>query len=57
MGWCTAQCEMLLLCAKTIAKEPIWRRKKEEGKAFWPFVGFYVLYFTVLFHALGVMKA
>jgi len=32
MGWCTAQCKMLLFCAKTIESHtilnyPIWRRR------------------------------
>ena len=36
MGWCTAQCKMLLFCAKTIVKESrnfeLARLKKKKKK-------------------------
>jgi len=46
-GWCTAQCKMLLFCAKTIVKEShsfeLARLKKK--KTFWPSGDFLVRYF------------
>jgi len=45
MDWCTAQCKMLLICAKTIVKEScnlVWRRRK---KTFWLSGDFLVKYF------------
>ena len=57
MGCCTAQCEMLLFCLKTIIKEsPCFelahlkkKVKKKERKAFWQSDDFMVQYFCDAF--------
>ena len=58
MGWCTAQCKMLLFCAKTVVKESrnfelahLKKKKKKERKTFWLSSNFLVQYFHNAFTA------
>jgi len=63
MGWCTAQCKMLLFCAKTIVKEShnfeiaCLQKKKKERKENWLFGDFLVWYFhnAFLYHYMHVV--
>jgi len=58
MGWCTAQCKMLLFYANTILKEShnfelaVWRRRKKE-KRFGCLATFWFGTFAMLFCATG----
>ena len=52
MGWCTAQCKVMLFYVKTLVKESwnfelarLIKKKKKERKTFWPSGNFLVWYF------------
>ena len=47
MGWCTAQCEMLLFCVKTVVKE------EEEEKQFGRLTTFWFDTFVMFFRPTG----
>ena len=57
MGWCTAQCKMLLFCVKTIVKcvvTQFWtspKKKKRKGKHFGSLATFRSGTFTMLYRA------
>ena len=61
MGWCTAQCKMLLFCAKTIVKESRnfelarlkKKKKKKKEKHFGRLATFWFSTFTVHFGTTG----
>jgi len=50
MDWCTAQCKMLLFCAKTIVKEEEEEEEEEERRSL---VTFWFGTFMVLFRVNG----
>jgi len=56
MGWCTAQCKMLLFCVKITVKESrsfVARLKKKKEKHFDCLVTFWFGTFAMLSHASG----
>jgi len=59
MGWCTAQCKMLLFCVKTIVKDSRnfelarLKKKKKKEKHFGHLVTFWFITFLMLFRATG----
>ena len=58
MDWCTAQCEMLLVCVKTIVKEPpnfelAHGKKKKKEKYFGRWATFCFGAFAMFFQATG----
>ena len=59
MGWCTAQCKMLLFGAKTIVKESLkfelahLKKKKKKERYFDRLVTFWFGTFAMLFSATG----
>ena len=60
MGWCTAQCKMLLFCAKTIVKESLkfelaHLKKKKEEKHFGCLVTFWFGTFAMFLAPLGML--
>ena len=60
MGWCTAQCKMLLFCVKAIVKESrkfelarLKKKKKKKEKHFGRLATFWFGTFAMLFSATG----